>query len=49
MDAAREGGVELALPSAREPLPVSPHAGPGPHMQPLEPRHRVEMGSPTGR
>jgi Xaa-Pro aminopeptidase len=41
MDAAREGAVALAAPSAREPLPLSPHAGAGPHMQPREPRDRV--------
>jgi Xaa-Pro aminopeptidase len=42
MDAARGAGAALALPSAREPLPVSPHARPGPHLQSLEPRDLVQ-------
>lgn len=36
MDAARANPSALALPSSRQPLPVSPHARREPHMQPRE-------------
>jgi Xaa-Pro aminopeptidase len=41
MDATRVSAAAATALPAREPLPLSPHARPGPHLQPREPRSRV--------